>query len=149
MSESVQRRIFLLVLAYVAVFNIEYICALSSIAKTRRNFFKAVTASATATAGIATTIPVTPASALDIEAFTNKAIEQDAEKPMTDDERTCKFAAPSQQKGEACERAGMKTTTGKKGGVDAFGNIDRGSYVRCMTSYPMIDGKYVKTVTCN
>lgn len=138
-------RMILHYLICIAIVNVDYTSAFSSKA-TRRNFFQAATASVI---GIATTIPLKPASALDMEAFMNNAIEQDAAKPMTDDERTCKFAAPSQQKGEACERAGMKTTSGKKGSVDAYGNIDRGTFVRCATSYPMIDGKYVKTVTCS
>lgn len=105
----------------------------------RRSFFhaSAITASTFAS----------PAFCLDMDAFMNAELNSDKPKEMTDDERTCKFAAPGPAKGAACERAGM-STAGKGKGVDAFGNIDRGDFVRCKTSYPMIDGKYVKTVTC-
>ena len=127
-----------LLISFVLAFATIGVSALSSQSLNRRNFFQATTAAATASVAA-------PAFALDIDAFVNSAI--DKPKEMTDDERTCKFAAPGLEKGEACERAGMPTSKGGKG-VDAFGNIDRGDFVRCKTSYPMIDGKYVKTVTC-
>lgn len=105
----------------------------------RRSFFQASAITASTFAS--------PAFGLDMDAFMNAELNSDKPKEMTDDERTCKFAAPGPAKGAACERAGM-STAGKGKGVDAFGNIDRGDFVRCKTSYPMIDGKYVKTVTC-
>ena len=89
-----------------------------------------------------------PANALDMDAFMNKELDTDKTKSVeSDDVKTCKYAAPGKEKGDACVRASM-STSGKKGGVDAYGNIDRGDYVKCQTSYPMVDGKYVKTVTC-
>ena len=89
-----------------------------------------------------------PSAALDMDAFISRELEVDKSKnDVTDDMRTCKYAAPGQEKGEACVRAGM-STEGKNGGVNAFGQIDRGDFVRCKVSYPMIDGKYVKTVNC-
>jgi len=116
--------------------------ALSSVVK-RRDFFRVATVSAS------TMVVVSPAFALDMDAFINKELQQDTPIEVTDDMRTCRYAAPGKDKGEACARAGM-STSGKGGkGVDAYGNIDRGDYVRCKTSYPMIDGKYVKTVTCS
>ena len=120
--------------------------ALSSKSASRRNFFKTV--STVTAASTATSIPF-PAFALDMDAFMNSAIQQDVKKEITDDERTCKYAAPGRERGEACVRAGMSTASKSgKGGVDAFGNIDRGDFVRCVTTYPMVDGQYVKTVTC-
>jgi len=107
----------------------------------RRDFFRVATVSAS------TMVVASPALALDMDAFINKELQQDTPTEVTDDQRTCRYAAPGKDKGEACKRAGM-STSGKGNGVDAYGNIDRGDYVRCKTSYPMIDGQYVKTVTC-
>jgi len=116
--------------------------ALSSQTFNRRNFFQVATAS------VATTSIIAPAFALDMEAFMNQELKQDVPKQVSDDERMCRFGAPGKEKGEACERAGM-STAGKGKGVDAYGNIDRGDFVRCKTTYPMIDGQYVKTVICS
>lgn len=91
---------------------------------------------------------IDPARALDVDAFMNKELDADNKKTqLSDDEALCKFGSPNQKTGDACVRAGLSTTRAK-GGVDAFGNVDRGDYVRCQTSYPFVDGKYVKTVTC-
>lgn len=91
---------------------------------------------------------IAPASALDIDAFMSKELDVDKEKSvLSDDVKTCKYAAPGKEKGDACVRAGM-STEGKNGGVDAYGRINRGDFVRCQTSYPMVDGQYVKTITC-
>lgn len=117
--------------------------ALSSQTFNRRNFFQVAAAS------VATTSIVAPAFALDMEAFMNQELKQDAPKQVSDDERMCRFGAPGRDKGEACERAGMPTAAKGGKGVDAYGNIDRGDFVRCITTYPMIDGQYVKTVTCS
>ena len=118
----------------------------SSSVQSRRNLFKVIgtgiVSSYIATEGVKT------ANALDMDAFMNKELNDDKNKlEVSDDIKTCKYAAPGKEKGDACVRAGM-STAGKNGGVDAYGNIDRGDFVRCKTSYPMIDGKYVKTVTC-
>ena len=77
----------------------------------------------------------------------NTELKSDVKIEPTDDERSCRYAAPSQATGEACLRAGMKTE-GKPGKVDRFGNIDRGTFVRCKVTYPIIDGQYVKTNVC-
>ena len=118
--------------------------ALSSQTFNRRNFFQVAAAS------VATTSIIAPAFALDMDAFTKQELKQDVPVlTMSPDESLCKFGAPGSVKGEACVRAGMPTA-GKGGkGVDAFGNVDRGDFVRCITTYPMIDGQYVKTVTCS
>lgn len=91
---------------------------------------------------------INKANALDMDAFMNKELDNDKNKlEVSDDVKTCKYAAPGQQRGDACVRAGM-STAGKNGGVDAYGNLDRGTFERCKATYPMIDGKYVKTVVC-
>ena len=119
---------------------------LSSQLKSRRKIFKTVGSSIAVS--FLTLGGSKSSSALDMDAFMSKELEGDKNKSeISDDVKTCKYAAPGKVKGDACVRAGMRTT-GKNGGVDAYGNLDRGDYVRCSTSYPMIDGKYVKTTTC-
>lgn len=126
--------------------NIGLISALASdksAVSSRRNFFSSVLTSAS----VAYATQSAPAFALDMDAFMNTELKSDVKKELTDDERSCRYAAPSQATGEACLRAGMKTE-GKAGGVDRFGNIDRGTFVRCKVTYPLIDGQYVKTTIC-
>lgn len=115
----------------------------------RRNIFKSITSTSVAFSLLGVAGTSTQSSiALDMDAFMNKELEGDKTKSeISDDVKTCKYAAPGKEKGDACVRAGI-SIAGKNGGVDAYGRINRGDYVRCKTSYPMIDGKYVKTVTC-
>ena len=88
-------------------------------------------------------------NALDMDAFINSELEKDnKQRDLTDDEALCKYGNSGKDRGEACSRAGLSTSSKKKGAVDSYGNIDRGDFVRCKTSYPMINGKYVKTITC-
>ena len=95
-----------------------------------------------------TLLDARPVNALDMDAFISKQLDEDQKKTdISDDAKTCRYAAPGKEKGDACVRAGI-STAGKNGGVDAFGKIDRGDFVRCKNSYPLIDGKYVKTTTC-
>lgn len=92
--------------------------------------------------------PTTSSNALDIDAFISK--ELSSEKPkgqLTEDEALCKFGAPGADKGEACERAGM-STAGRNNGVDAYGKVDRGTYVVCKYRWEIIDGEYTKITTC-
>jgi hypothetical protein len=67
---------------------------------------------------------------------------------LSDDEALCRFGQPSQKTGEACLRAGMSTK--RPTGVDAFGKIDRGDYVRCKVKYEddAKTNKLVKTWDC-
>lgn len=97
---------------------------------------------------VGTLIQASPAFALDMDAFVNKELQSNTKTEMSKDEGLCKYGAPGPARGAACERVGLKTGV-VKNGVDAYGNIDRGDYVKCKTEYPMIDGKYVKTVTCS
>jgi hypothetical protein len=86
----------------------------------------------------------TAAMALDMDAFINKELEstttscdekinKKCRPKLSDDEALCRFGSPSKATGEACVRAGMPTT--KAGGVDAFGKLDRGDFIRCKTLY--------------
>lgn len=106
--------------------------------KCRRSFIISFTAA----------VQASSAFALDIDAFMNKELETEKNKDMSKDEGMCRYGAPGPDRGAACERLGIKTGV-VKNGVDAFGNIDRGDFVRCKTEYPIIDGKYVKTVICS
>ena len=55
---------------------------------------------------------------------------------MTDDEALCRFGQPSKGRGDACVRAGLSTKlSSKPGAVDAYGNVDRGDFVRCSFQY--------------
>mmetsp|Transcript_2413 Transcript_2413/g.4480 ORF Transcript_2413/g.4480 Transcript_2413/m.4480 type:complete len:163 (+) Transcript_2413:88-576(+) len=146
--ETIQKLIFLVIAAgwmlniYSSAFSIH------EGTTSRTKFLQLVASKASSTTATASILVLAPSAlALDMDAFMEKELQKDTPKEMSDDERMCKFAAPGKERGEACKRAGMSTTAaGTK--VDAFGNIDRGEFVRCSTSYPMIDGKYVKTVTC-
>ena len=112
----------------------------------RRNFLAAALV-------LTTTAASKPAHALDMDSFVNQelATSSDANnKKLSDDEALCKFGQPSKDRGDACVRAGMSTTL-KKGGVDAYGNVDRGNFVRCKIVYvddPDIKGFLMKTTVC-
>ena len=100
----------------------------------------------------------TAAMALDMDAFMNKELEMDStvcdertnkrcQPKLSDDEALCRFGSPSKGTGEACVRAGMPTA--KAGGVDAFGKLDRGDYVRCKTVYEDDGGpRYTRKRKC-
>lgn len=69
-------------------------------------------------------------SAIDMDAFALQQLSDDTNKKqisvaLTDDEALCKYGQPSPKKGDACVRAGLPTTAAKKGGVDAYGQVDR------------------------
>jgi hypothetical protein len=79
---------------------------------------------------VASTSPaITAARALDMEAFAAQQLQATSntatETAMSEDEGMCRFGQPSPQKGEACIRAGLSTAPLRKGGVDAFGQVDR------------------------
>jgi len=72
------------------------------------------------------------AEALDMDAFANSQLLQDSSPSrMSDDEALCRFGQPSEETGAACKRAGVT----KKSGVNAYGKIDRGNYVRCQAKW--------------
>ena len=88
-------------------------------------------------------------NALDMDAFASSQLSADTpKKELSDDEALCKFGAPGKQRGEACQRAGIKTDKSDKNKVDAFGNIDRGDFVRCNREWRVVDGKYQKFDIC-
>ena len=88
-------------------------------------------------------------NALDMDAFASSQLSADApKKDLSDDEALCKFGAPGKQRGEACQRAGIKTASSDKNKVDAFGNVDRGDFVRCNREWRVVDGKYQKFDIC-
>lgn len=82
------------------------------------------------------------ASALDIDSFIQNELKTDAcndktskkcKPKLSEDEALCRFGQPSPKTGEACLRAGLPTK--KPSGVDAFGKVDRGDFVRCKPNY--------------
>lgn len=101
--------------------------------------------------------PLTSASALDMDAFIGQELAASStsstssqnNKKLSDDEALCRFGQPSKLKGEACVRAGMSTKPQYAGsGVDAFGNVERGDFLRCKKSWTIVDGKYVSENVC-
>lgn len=95
-----------------------------------------------------------------MDAFMNAELAKDSEcdtssntrdciprKKLTDDEALCKYGQPSRDRGDACVRAGMSTKL-KPGGVDAYGKVDRGDYVKCKQFYEMDNGVYAKKTEC-
>ena len=97
---------------------------------------------------VTTTLAPTPSeAALDMDAFANSQLTTPSSQ-MSSDEALCKFGQPSPEKGNACVRAGLSTKSATPGGVDAFGNVDRGDFVRCQYYYELVNDKYVKKSAC-
>lgn len=77
------------------------------------------------------------ANALDMDAFVQQQLTTSEPKAeMSADEAFCRFGQPSPETGAACLRAGMPTT--RKSGVDVFGKVGRGDYVKCKAKW--VDG---------
>lgn len=75
-----------------------------------------------------------PSVALDIDSFMARELDNGKVTPkMSEDEALCRFGSPSKGTGNACLRAGLSTK--RPTGVDAFGEVDRGSFVRCKPNY--------------
>jgi hypothetical protein len=102
-------------------------------------------------------IATSPVWALDVEAFMKAELSKDDCDPsakkcipkakLSEDQALCQFGQPSKERGDACVRAGMSTQL-KRGGVDAYGKLDRGDYIRCKQFYELENGKYVKKTEC-
>mmetsp|Transcript_14415 Transcript_14415/g.23823 ORF Transcript_14415/g.23823 Transcript_14415/m.23823 type:complete len:144 (-) Transcript_14415:56-487(-) len=139
-------KISLLLLASALLVLVPSGHALQQPPSSRRAFFAAVPVAAVAVAA-----PLV-AGALDMDAFMNKELTksdtpaQDKYKQMSNDEGLCRYGAPSRNTGEACERAGISPK--RANGLDAFGNIDRGDFVRCKTYYLDKGDRYEKKVVC-
>lgn len=82
------------------------------------------------------------ANALDMDAFIQNELSNErcddrvskkCQPKLTDDEALCRFGQPSLATGEACVRAKMSPK--RSTGVDAFGKVDRGEYLRCKAKY--------------
>jgi hypothetical protein len=60
---------------------------------------------------------------------------------MSTDEALCRFSQPGIIKGDACVRAGISTENKKdpKNGVNAYGQINRGSYTKCSKEYTLVN----------
>jgi hypothetical protein len=136
----------------VTVFLILAVSAhgLSQHPQPRRDFFAKSAAAAFAVA-TTTTTTATPSLALDMDAFVKNELAKDNEKiqktDTNDDATMCRYGAPGPETGDACVRAGLPTIR-KAGGVDAYGKIDRGDFVRCTTKYVIVNDKYEKVITC-
>lgn len=100
-----------------------------------------------------------PSQALDIDAFIQNELDSEvcnnrvdkkciSKVKMSDDEALCKFGQPGKSRGDACVRIGVSTSSKTIGGVDAYGNIDRGTFERCTRSWSVVNGKYEKEDIC-
>ena len=119
-----------------------------------------VVATVTASAVVLSSPPTKSANALDIDSFIQKELDSETcdEKvdkkcirKLSEDEALCRFGQPSKETGEACRRAGISSSRSGsgRGGVDAYGSVDRGEFVRCKAQW--VDNgspKLVKTWTC-
>jgi hypothetical protein len=86
------------------------------------------------------------AIALDMEAFMTSELQKSNQPKLSDDQLLCQYGAPSRVTGDACIRAGMSTQ--RTGTLDAFGNADRGDFIRCKTFYEDKGDRYEKRVVC-
>lgn len=105
---------------------------------------------ACAAAAAATARTVLPTHALDMDAFVQQELSKDnAKTQLSQDAALCKYGFPSPATGEACLRAGLPTTR-LASGVNAFGQADRGDFVRCKQFYQDNgQGDYVKKTVCD
>lgn len=82
-----------------------------------------------------------------MDAFmSNELSKSDTKRDMTADEGLCKYGEPAKKTGEACVRAGMSTK--RTDTLDAFGQVDRGDFIRCKTYYDDMGDRYQKRVVC-
>jgi hypothetical protein len=95
-------------------------------------------------------MPKSDCNALDVDAFIKKELgneEKSTTKNYSSDEALCKFGQPGKDRGDACVRAGIPIASPGKS-VNAYGEIDRGSYIRCKQFYELEEEGYVKKTVC-
>jgi hypothetical protein len=110
----------------------------------RRSAFLIPTTAAIITMITSSSSTLPAAEALDIDSFIQKELDDTSTtcnektdkkcKPkLSTDEALCRFGQPSKSTGDACLRAGLSTK--RPSGVDAYGSIDRGNFVKCKPNY--------------
>jgi hypothetical protein len=85
-----------------------------------------------------------------MEAFAQRELTttSNSSADLSPDAALCRYGFPSPQTGAACVRAGLPTQRATSG-LDAFGTVDRGDFVRCNQFYETNEqGKYVKKTVC-
>lgn len=127
-------------------------------AASRRSFLAVLPLVAAPGIPITAVVVAANANALDVDNFiqqqldTSSCDERTSKKckpQLSEDEAMCRFGQPSPRTGNACVRAGLATS--RQGGVDAFGKIDRGDFVRCKGVYvddPERKGMLMKQWVC-
>lgn len=124
--------------------------------KSRRSILLGIVPT-TVVVGAAIVATSTSAQALDMDAFIQRELSSEVcddkldkkcQPKLSDDQALCRFGQPSQETGEACLRANMSTK--RSTGVDAFGKVDRGEYLRCKAKYvdDKTSNKLVKEWNC-
>jgi hypothetical protein len=95
--------------------------------------------------------PTLRTPSLDMDAFAQQelAASASASNPtLSGDAALCRYGFPSPETGAACVRAGLPTRRATSG-LDAFGKVDRGDFVRCNQFYETNEqGSYVKKTVC-
>jgi len=96
--------------------------------------------------------------ALDMDAFINSELIRDKNncdpkidkkcvEKLSKDEAMCKYGQSGPARGEACVRAReSKSTVSIKSGLDPYGKVDRGDFVRCKAEY-VLDGACIPFVS--
>jgi hypothetical protein len=94
--------------------------------------------------------PPSSANALDMDAFAKQQLggTNSQPSPLSEDAALCKYGSPAPATGAACERAGLSPQ--RVGTLDAYGNVDRGDFVRCKQFYDNNNGTtaYEKKTVC-
>ena len=125
----------------------------SSILPSRRNFV-----AAGIFPGVVMAFTPTKNLALDMEKFINSELTRDKNncdpkidkkcvEKLSKDEAMCKYGQSGPARGEACVRAReSKSTVSIKSGLDPYGKVDRGDFVRCKAEY-VLDGACIPFVS--
>lgn len=95
-------------------------------------------------------MPKHKTNALDVNSFIEKELASDklgSTKKLTEDEALCTYGQPSKDRGDACVRAGMSVSLPGRS-VNAYGEVDRGNFVRCKQFYELEESGYVKKTFC-
>jgi hypothetical protein len=113
----------------------------------RRTFLSISTGVA---AGVVVGPPTAANALLDMDAFAKQQLggTNDQPPPLSEDAALCKYGSPAPATGAACERAGLSPK--RVGTLDAYGNVDRGDFVRCKQFYDNNNGTtaYEKKTVC-
>jgi hypothetical protein len=138
----------------IAIFPCDALVGSTTTTNSRRDMLNTIPKIAFITGGtlFGSSIVVEKSYALDMDAFINKELANDnakssSNKKLTNDEALCKYGQPSKDRGDACVRAGLPISLPGRA-VNAYGEVDRGTFVRCKQFYELEEEGYVKKTYC-